>query len=319
MMKGHMKQLLSAALCLLMMLGIFTIAGFGGLKASAADQPPYCGIDVSKHNGEINWSTVKSRGVDFALLRCYALKKDETFDQNYFGATANRIAVGAYVFMYAENETEAREEAQGTLDALAGRFLDLPLFLDVEYKKVIALDKETVTNLMLIELEMFRAAGYKPGIYTSLSYIDTYMDSSRLRDYAWWVARWTREQPQTYTFQDEFFYSLKKPNCDVWQFSNAGDGSYFGMSSAYVDLDFCYIDYIARPEDPEQPVVPEDPDQPVTPDDPDQPVTPEDPVQPVTPEDPGQNELSFLEICFNLIKWFWNVAVMIYSFITASN
>ena len=319
MMKGHMKQLLSAALCLLMILGIFTIADLGGTKASAADQPPYCGIDVSKHNGEINWSTVKSKGVDFAVLRCYSLKKDETFDKNYAGAAENGIAIGAYVFMYAENETEAREEAQGTLDALAGKFLDLPLFLDVEYKKVIALDKETVTNLMLIELEMFRAAGYQAGIYTSLSYIDTYMDSSKLRDYAWWVARWTREQPQTATFRDETPYSLKKPNCDVWQFSNSGDGSAFGMSSAYVDLDFCYMNFITKPADPEQTTTPADPEQPTTPENPEQPTAPEGTTQPTTPEDPGQNELSFLEICLNLIKWFWNLAVMIYSYITASN
>ena len=136
-MNHHIKQLLSTALCLLIMLSIFTAADLGGLKARAAEQPPYCGIDVSKHNGDINWSTVKARNVDFAIIRCYGLRKDEKFDQNYAGAVANGIAVGAYVFMYAEDEAEARQEAQGALDALGGKALDLPLFLDVEYKKVL--------------------------------------------------------------------------------------------------------------------------------------------------------------------------------------
>ena len=315
-----MKRLLSAALSLLILLSIFACADFGGLKANAADQPPYCGVDVSKHNGEINWSTVKSRGVDFALLRCYALRKDERFDQNYTGAVENGIAVGAYVFMYAEDEAEARQEAQGTLDALGGKALDLPLFLDVEYKKVLALGKKALTDLMLIELEMFRAAGYKPGIYTSLSFIDTYMDASRLKDYSWWVARWTREQPRTYTFQDESFYSFKRPACDVWQFSDAGDGSYFGMTSTYVDLNFCYVDYFIRPEKTEEPTAPEEPEEPTTPEEPEeQPTAPEETTQPTTPEETKQTEPSFLEITLNLIRWFWNFTGMIFSIIVAAN
>ena len=256
MMKGRMKKLLSATLSVLLMLGILTCAEFGGVQASAANCPPYCGLDVSKHNGSINWSTAKARGVDFALLRCYCNRKDECFDQNYAGAVSNGIAVGAYVYMYAENEYEARLEAQSTLNALGGRALDLPLFLDVEYKKVLALGKTRLTDLMIIELEMFRAAGYRPGFYTSRSYLDSYMNPSRLQSYSWWIARWTCEQPKTYTFQNETAYSSKKPaSCELWQFSSAGNGSYYGASSTYVDLNFCYVDWADPEKEPEQPTV----------------------------------------------------------------
>ena len=297
-MKGHMKKLLSAVLSILIMLSILTGADFGGLQANAADSPPYCGIDVSKHNGYINWSTVKSRGVDVAFLRCYSLQKDEYFDLNYSGAVSNGIAVGAYAYMYAENEFEARLEAQNTLNALGGKALDLPLFLDVEYKKVLALGKKTLTDLMLIELEMFRAAGYQAGIYTSQSYIDSYMDAYRLQDYSWWVAKWTCEQPQLYTFRDETAYSFKRPSCSVWQFSNAGDGGYFGVSSTYVDLSFCYIDFSAPTEQPDQPTPPETPE---------------------TPDTPDQAITNILQICLEMLKWLWNFAITILSLIVAQN
>ena len=309
MMKGQIKKLLSAVLSLLIMLSILTGTQFGGLNVSAADRPPYCGIDVSKHNGNINWSIAKFRGVDFAVLRCYSLQKDEYFDQNYAGAIGNGIAVGAYVYMYAENEAEARQEAQGVLNALGGRSLNLPLYLDVEYKKILSYGKKALTDLMLIELEMFRAAGYRPGIYTSMSYIDSYMDASRLQSYSWWVARWTCERPQLYTFQNETPYSIKKPTCDMWQFSNSGDGGYFGTSSSYVDLSFCYIDFKAQTEEPVQPTTPEVPDQPTT---------PTEPTQPTTQEGSDQAITTILQFCFDMLKWMWNFAISILTLIAGA-
>ena len=245
-MSNFKKRLLPLLFCFLLTFSYLKTVSWDSalLYANAADNPPYCGIDVSAHNGNINWSTAKARGVDFAVIRCYCLKKDAYFDQNYNSAKANGIAVGAYIYMYAENADEARYEAQGTLNALGGKNLDLPLFLDVEDSLVTALGKSSLTDLMLIELEMFEAAGYKVGIYTSQSYISSYMDASRLTGYYWWVARWTCVEPQTFTFQSESPSSNKKPSCDMWQFSDGGDGNYYGMSSTYVDLDFCYADFL---------------------------------------------------------------------------
>lgn len=59
------------------------------------------GIDVSKHQGKIDWHKVKLSGVTFAILRAgygrSTTQKDPTFDQNYEGCKANGINVGAYM------------------------------------------------------------------------------------------------------------------------------------------------------------------------------------------------------------------------------
>ena len=72
------------------------------------------GIDVSKHQGNINWSKVKADGIEFAILRIgyggSAPVKDEQFENNYNGATANGIPVGIYLYSYADTEDEARLE-----------------------------------------------------------------------------------------------------------------------------------------------------------------------------------------------------------------
>ena len=122
------------------------------LPAQAFAAPPYEGVDVSKWQGTVDWAKVKQSGVEFAILRCFASRKDTTFEANYAGAAAQGIPVGAYVYMYARTPESAVKEAQNTLSALGGKALTLPLFLDVEDKDVKALGKETVTDLMLIEL-----------------------------------------------------------------------------------------------------------------------------------------------------------------------
>ena len=84
---------------------IFTMVGIGDMK----------GIDVSTHNGNIDWNKVKADGIDFAILRAgfgrLEKQKDEKFEQNYAGAKAARIPVGAYWYSYAMDEDETRLEA----------------------------------------------------------------------------------------------------------------------------------------------------------------------------------------------------------------
>ena len=250
-----MKRRGLRALCLCALLWLT------GIFAFAADSPPYRGVDVSRWQGSVDWSAVKAAGVDFALLRCYAYRKDANFEANYAGARAQNIPVGAYVYMYATTEEEAAAEAQGALNALGGKALQLPLFLDVEDDDVKPLGREKLTDLMLLEMNAFAAAGYRTGYYTSQSYVSAYMDASRLTGFDRWIARWTcyttDSNPRTFTFDDQDPNGAKKPDCDIWQFSNGGAGGVYGMSSTYVDLDFCYTDYLnTAPQTPEEPETP---------------------------------------------------------------
>ena len=74
------------------------------------------GIDVSYHNGEINWAAVKAAGYEFAILRAgygrYISQKDKKFEQNYAGAKAAGIKVGAYWYSYAVSPEDAVTESK---------------------------------------------------------------------------------------------------------------------------------------------------------------------------------------------------------------
>ena len=242
----RLKRWTAFLLSVLLLLPVASVLPTAGAKTAL----PYCGVDVSRWQGTVDWAKAKKAGVQFAVLRCYAARKDTTFDTNYQNASAQGIALGAYVYMYATTEQGAVREAQATLDALAGKALTMPLFLDVEDPTVTALGKSRLTDLMLIELEIFAAAGYKTGVYTSQSFAQTYMDASRLTAYDWWIARWTcyrtEQNGKTFLFADESPTSAKKPDCDMWQFSNGGRGSTYGMGSTAVDLNFCYKDYFSE-------------------------------------------------------------------------
>ena len=91
------------------------------------------GIDVSKHQGVIDWSKVKT---DFAILRAgfgrYASQKDPQFERNYAGAKAAGIPVGAYWYSYARSAEEAREEAKACLQVLQGKQFEFPIYFDIE-------------------------------------------------------------------------------------------------------------------------------------------------------------------------------------------
>ena len=99
------------------------------------------GIDVSKHQGKIDWPQVAASGVRFAILRAgygnTAAQADPYFAANYEGAKAAGLKVGAYWYSYASGPDDADSEAAACLQVLAGRKLDLPLFFDQEYEPAI--------------------------------------------------------------------------------------------------------------------------------------------------------------------------------------
>ena len=216
-------------------------------RAAFAEGVPYKGVDVSSWQDAIDWSKMKASGIEFAILRCYANKADRRFAEYYNGATAQGIWVGSYVYMYATTSAEAVAEAKGALSALDGRALDFPLFLDVEDDRLKSLGKAALTDLMITELQMFAAAGYRVGIYSSQSYSKNYIDMSRLSDYDFWCAKWSMHasgnDSEPFLIEDQDPYE-RNPGCYIWQCSNGGDGKVYGTTSKFVDLDYCYYDYV---------------------------------------------------------------------------
>lgn len=153
------------------------------------------GIDVSEHQGHIDWAKVAKDGVQFAVIRAgygrELSQKDDYFEQNYTAAKKAGIQVGAYWYSYADSVKRAEEEAKTCLKVLEGKKFDLPIFFDQEYEKsILALSSKTRTDIILKFLEIIQAAGRKCGLYSSTNFITTKLQASRLRKYPLWIAEY---------------------------------------------------------------------------------------------------------------------------------
>ena len=193
------------------------------------------GIDVSYHNGEIDFAKVKSQ-VDFVIMRAgYGIKKENSkevkFDIYYEEAKKNNIPVGTYWYCYATNPEEALIEAKTFLDKVKGKKFEYPIFYDVEEKTILNSGKENIKNIMKAFLEEVEKHGYLVGIYCSAYYLKNLVDDEIKNKYEIWVAQWgdNRDKPR---------YDGK---WDIWQYTS--DGHIDGVQSQRVDMNFSNKNY----------------------------------------------------------------------------
>lgn len=176
------------------------------------------GIDVSEHNGKLDWAAIKKAGISFAIVRTgYGTgHTDAYFKRNIEGALAQGIHVGIYHFSYALNPAGAKKEAEFVLKLLEpykGK-ITLPVFFDFEYdtvsyakKQGVTLGKESFNSHAVAFCETIRAAGYTPGVYYNLDYARNYVDKSRLGGYAQWYAQYAA--------------TASISGWDLWQYSSS--------------------------------------------------------------------------------------------------
>ena len=179
------------------------------------------GIDVSKHQGEIDWQQVAEDGVEFAFIRVglrgYGtgkLVEDEYFEQNVQGALSAGIKVGVYIYSQAINEEELLEEANLVLEKIAPYRIECPVVFDVEKVsgsngRMNALSLEERTNLTLLFCQTIENAGYKPMIYHNMEMGALMLDLETLEDYDKWFAY----------YNPDFYYPYEYK---IWQYSHKG-------------------------------------------------------------------------------------------------
>ena len=159
------------------------------------------GIDVSEHNGALDWAKIKAAGIGFAIVRDgYGTSHiDNYFKRNMEGAIAQGIPVGVYHFSYALNAAGAANEAAFVLKLLEPYKdkITLPVFYDFEYdtvdyakKQGVTLGKEAFNAHTVAFCEAVKAAGYKPGTYYNLDYLRRYVDINRVGKYVQWYAQY---------------------------------------------------------------------------------------------------------------------------------
>lgn len=184
------------------------------------------GIDVSEHQGEIDWEAVAASGVEFAMIRAGyrgygeagTLREDLFFQANMDGALANGIAVGVYFFSQALNAEEAAEEAAFLLELLepyGPGALALPVYFDWEdithdTARTNGLDGEIITDCALAFTDAMEAAGYAAGVY-AYRYLGYFQyDLTRLAGLSLWIGA-VGDWP-------DFYYAH-----ELWQYSIEGD------------------------------------------------------------------------------------------------
>ena len=189
------------------------------------------GIDVSYHQGTIDWSKVKSSGIEFAILRIgygmYDNQKDKQFENNYSKAKANGIPVGVYHYSYAKTVEEAEKEAALVLKWLNNRDLDLPVYFDIEDKTQQNLGKTTLNNMCKAFCNAIEAGGYWAGIYSNKYWATSIIDGPTLgKRYTYWVAQYNSKCTYTGPYA-------------MWQYSSSGKVN--GISGN-VDMNYLYAE-----------------------------------------------------------------------------
>lgn len=182
------------------------------------------GIDVSEHNGDINFNDVKKAGFDFAIIRSgWGLHEDSNFLQNVSGALQAGLKIGAYHYSYALDPLQAEKEAQLMKNLIDGTgcLFELPMFFDFEddeYKRLHNFDWSR-TNATLICKSFLDTIKLNAGIYSGLVIINSFIDWKQLNCPVW-SAQWN--------VRDDF-------KGYMWQFSDSWDidGSTFDVNYLY--------------------------------------------------------------------------------------
>lgn len=179
------------------------------------------GIDVSKHQGEIDWAKVAADGVEFAFIRVGnrgygsgAIVEDPQFEANVVGAITNGIEVGVYFFSQAITVEEAQEEARFVLEKIAPYKIICPVVLDVEKvadseARMNKISKEERTANTVAFLEAIEDAGYEAMLYHNMEMATMKLDMTQLESYEKWFAYYNKELYYPYDYT-------------IWQYSDKG-------------------------------------------------------------------------------------------------
>lgn len=173
------------------------------------------GIDVSTHNGDINWQAVKEYGIDFAIIRLgygqdYEDQDDIRFKANADACMALGIPFGVYLYSYATTVKQARSEAQHCLRLVSGYNLSLPIYYDLEDSKTTAeCSNSQILKMSKAFAEVITEAGYEVGFYANTYWWKTKLTDSYYNGFSRWVAQ----------YNSECTYEGQK---DIWQYSSKG-------------------------------------------------------------------------------------------------
>lgn len=195
-------------------------------------------IDVSKHQGDIDWKAVKESGIDYAIIRVGyrgyetgKIAKDSKFEKNIKEALANDIEVGVYFFSQATNKVEALEEASVILKYIKGYNITLPVVIDWEtapgYRTYSGINKDELTDIISVFCDTVKKYGYDPMVYMCQTDFTGRVHGKKLaQKYKIWVAWYFGCYSKSDASLNRFKYGEDIPDLtydyNVWQYSKNG-------------------------------------------------------------------------------------------------
>ena len=197
------------------------------------------GIDVSSHQGNIDWGKVKSQ-IDFAIIRLGYGDNIERQDDSYFiknvnGCINNNIPFGVYIYSYALN-LGGSESIQSEVDhtkKMLSKISKKPfcVYIDMEDDSTIKLGKTMLTNFALEFCKQIKNAGYRVGVYANENWFRNYLQVSTIASFGYsiWCAKYSTNKPNI------------SSNYDIWQYSSTGR---INGINGNVDMNYMYNNII---------------------------------------------------------------------------
>lgn len=179
------------------------------------------GVDVSEHQGTIDWEKARNAGVQFAMVRLgYRTSSsgeihiDSMFEANMEGLKKANIPKGVYFFSQATTPEEAIEEAHYVVKNIKNKGINMPVAYDMEpvnleSDRISEMSVEQKTEVADAFCKYIKKSGYEPLIYGNPTWIYNHLDLSRLTDYDIWLAH--------YNGSTDFPYKFK-----MWQYNEQG-------------------------------------------------------------------------------------------------
>lgn len=187
------------------------------------------GLDLSTHNGNVDFNLLKQNGIDFVIIRLGWIGNkenhtiDSKFESYYNSAKSVGLKVGCYVYSYVETSKAMTSAINWVKNKIQGKSFEYPIFLDLEDSQISYIDKKSMTNLAIQFCQSFENSG----IYANKNWFINKLDINQLLNYKIWLAEWNKNN-YTVDFR-----------VDIWQYTS--DGAISGISGR-VDMNYSYID-----------------------------------------------------------------------------
>ena len=211
-------------------------------------------VDISKHNGDIDFNQMKASGVDGCMMRAaYGMAEDIRFEENSSKAEAAGVPYGVYHFVnwHYDSKTngdfntavqKAQEQANFLISLLQGKRVRgyVACDLELEANCTTSLSKEQMTSIANYYMDIIHSAGYKPMLYCSISWLKNRMNSDDVK-YPLWIAYY--HDTGSFEFPDTNYGDSMRGMSDriyLWQYSSGGYGPDYGAQAERIEMNRLY-------------------------------------------------------------------------------